>query len=94
MNEKLQAYDGALNFATDAWTSPNHKAYVAVTVYFEMNGVPVSMLLNIVQVTKSHSGLNLAAAFVKILDDFCISNKVSLHLLISSYTPPLTDSLF
>jgi len=35
------------------------------------------MLLDIVEVARSHSGLNLAAAFTKILDDFGISNKVS-----------------
>lgn len=61
----------------DAWTSPNHKAYVAVSVHFEKEGVPVSMILDIVEVARSHSGLNLAAAFAKILDDFGISEKVS-----------------
>ena len=66
-----------MSFATDAWTSPNHKAYVAVTVHFENNGKPVSMLLDIVELACSHSGLNLAAAFAKILEDFGISDKVS-----------------
>jgi hypothetical protein len=66
-----------LSFATDAWTSPNHKAYIAVTVHFEEGGVPISMLLDIVEVARSHSGLNLAAAFAKILDDFGIADKVS-----------------
>lgn len=68
-----------MNFATDAWTSPNNKAYVAVIVYFEKDGVPISMLLDIVEVARSHSGLNLAAAFAKILDDFGISDKVRSH---------------
>ena len=62
---------------TDAWTSPNHKAYIAITVHFENKGVPVSMLLDIVEVARSHSGLNLAAAFAKILEDFGISDKVN-----------------
>ena len=62
---------------TDAWTSPNHKAYVAVTVHFENEGVPVVMLLDIVELTQSHSGFNLAAAFARILEDFRISDKVS-----------------
>ena len=66
-----------MSFATDAWTSPNHKAYIAVTVHFENNGKPVSMLLDIVELACSHSGLNLAAAFAKILEDFGISDKVS-----------------
>jgi len=66
-----------LSFQTDAWTSPSHKAYVAVTVAFEFNGVQLMMLLDIVEVAKSHSEINLAAAFAKILDDFGISDKVS-----------------
>ena len=38
------------------------------------------MLLDIVEVAESHSGLNLAAAFAKILDDFGISDKVRVFL--------------
>ena len=72
----IQDHEGALNFATDAWTSPNHKAYVAVSVHFENAGVPISMLLDIVEVPCSHSGLNLATAFARILEDFGISKKV------------------
>jgi len=65
----------------DGWTSPNHKAFIAVTVHFKKDGVPISMLLDIVEVARSHSGLNLAAAFAKILDDFGISDKVRYLLL-------------
>ena len=72
----LQEYDGKLSFATDAWTSPNHKAYVAVTVHFECEGKPIAMLLDIVEVTRSHNGVTLAAEFAKILEEFGISHKV------------------
>ena len=34
----LQEYEGQLIFATDAWTSPNHKAFVAFTVHFAHEG--------------------------------------------------------
>jgi hypothetical protein len=47
-----------------------------VTVHFEVDGSPVTMLLDIVEVAKSHSGINLAVVFAKILNDFGISNKV------------------
>jgi ABC-type uncharacterized transport system permease subunit len=67
-----------LNFATDAWTSPNHKAYVAFTVHFAHEGAPVSMLLDFVEVAKSHSGVNLAVAFANVLEEFGISDKVLL----------------
>ena len=77
MAKMLQDHDGDLSFATDAWMSPNHKAFVAVTVHFESNGHLISMLLDLVEVAMSHSGLNLAAAFAKILDEFGISAKVS-----------------
>ncbi|KAF8264388.1 hypothetical protein EI94DRAFT_1554650, partial [Lactarius quietus] len=51
----LQEYDGKLSFATDAWTSPNQKAYVAITVHLECDGKPLSTLLDVVEVPKSHS---------------------------------------
>ena len=72
-----QEYDGLLSFATDAWTSPNSKAYIAITVHLEQNGVPLCTLLDLVEVRESHSGTNLASAFAQILCDFGISNKVS-----------------
>jgi hypothetical protein len=36
----------------DAWTSPNHRVFVAVTMHFEHNGQPLAMLLDIVEVPK------------------------------------------
>lgn len=72
----LREHEGSLSFATDAWTSPNHKAFVAVTVHFENDGVPVCMILDVVEVALSHSGVNLAAAFADILDEFGVSDKV------------------
>jgi hypothetical protein len=75
--DTLQKYEGNLNFATDVWTSPNHKAFVAFTVHFEHKGTPILMLLNLVEVAKSHSGVNLAEAFAKVLEDFGIKDKIS-----------------
>jgi hypothetical protein len=42
------------------------------------------ILLDLVEVAVSHSGLNLATAFAKILDDFGISDKVSIEVILSS----------
>jgi hypothetical protein len=47
---KLKEYEGQLNFTTDAWTSPNHKAFVALTVHLEEKGVPLCLVLDIVEV--------------------------------------------
>ena len=74
---QTQEHNGALIFATDTWTSPNHNAYVAVTVHFENAGVPILMLLDIIEVMCLHTGFNLAMAFSKILEEFRISDKVS-----------------
>ncbi len=77
----------------DVWSSPNHCAFVAVTVHLEQDGLPLCLLLDIVEVAEvcahvcslcfqltldqSHNGFNLAAAFAQILDDFKIEKKVS-----------------
>lgn len=74
----FEEYDGKVSFATDAWTSPNHKAFVAITVHLEHNGSPLSMLLDLVEVPKSHTGVNLAIAFAEVLQTFGIKEKVRL----------------
>jgi hypothetical protein len=54
-----EEYPGHLHFATDAWTSPNHRAFVAWTVYLEYNGEMLCFLLDIIKVPEvsylSHS---------------------------------------
>ena len=73
----LEEHNGDLNFATNAWTLPNHKAFIAVTIHFKKDGKLMCILLDLVEVTESHSSVNLAMAFAKVLDDFGISKKVS-----------------
>lgn len=50
-----------------------------MTVHFENKGSPITMLLDLVEVPHSHSGLHLAEAFAKILDEFGISEKVLIN---------------
>ena len=70
-------YNGKLNFAMDSWLSPNHKAYFAITVHFKWDGGPFSMLLDLVEVAKLHTGVNLGIAFTNVLKNFGIEEKVS-----------------
>ena len=79
MNMIYQDYDGELNFSTDGWTLLNHKAYIAITVHFQIDGKGVFMLLDLVKVACSHTRVNLALAFAKVLDDFGIDHKVRLY---------------
>ena len=72
-----QEYEGALNFATDCWMSPNHKVFIAITVHFKNKGILIKMLLDLVEVARSHLGANLAEAFTKVLEEFGIKDKVS-----------------
>ncbi|KAL1936981.1 hypothetical protein VTO73DRAFT_2438 [Trametes versicolor] len=72
----LQEYEGELSFATDAWSSPNHHAFIAVTVHFVLNDEPVSMLLDLLEVAESHSGARLAEAFMHVLQDFGVEEKM------------------
>ena len=47
-----------------------------MTVNLKQDGVPLCMLLDLVEVARLHSGMNLAEEFAKILGDFGISKKV------------------
>ena len=49
---------------------------MAFMVHFAHKGTPISMLLELVEVAKSHLGVNLAAALAKVLEEFGISDKV------------------
>lgn len=63
---------------------------MAVTVHLEHDGEPICLLLDVVEVARSHSGINLAAAFAEILEDFGIGEKVS---YLSELTKTLTHHL-
>lgn len=54
-SEQLQEYPGALNFVTDAWSSPNHRAFVVWTVHIKHDGHPLSFLLDIMEVAEVSS---------------------------------------
>ncbi|KAJ7665490.1 hypothetical protein B0H14DRAFT_2658510 [Mycena olivaceomarginata] len=47
---ELKEYDGRLSFATDAWTSPNHCAFVAWTIHLQHKHEPLVLLLDIFEV--------------------------------------------
>ncbi|KZV80206.1 hypothetical protein EXIGLDRAFT_630613 [Exidia glandulosa HHB12029] len=48
----LKEYDGELSFATDTWTSPNHQPLMAVTVTFVFKDEPLTLLLDVVELSK------------------------------------------
>jgi hypothetical protein len=66
-----------MSFMTDAWLSPNYRAFVAFCVHLEHKGKPLSMPLDIVEVAASHAGLELVTVFAKVLNGFGLADKVS-----------------
>lgn len=78
---QIKNYPGSLSFATDAWTSPNDRPFVTFTVHLELNQVPTSILLDIVELLDSHTGQNLAQVFANVLKDFSIEDKVSARVM-------------
>lgn len=48
-----------MNFATNAWTTPNHRAFIVLVVYFEYKGAVKILLLDLRELPISHSGANL-----------------------------------
>jgi hypothetical protein len=48
----LKNHPGLLHFATDAWTSPNHRAFIAWTVHLEFKGKMLCFLLDIIEVAE------------------------------------------
>ncbi|KAG2094206.1 uncharacterized protein F5147DRAFT_747828 [Suillus discolor] len=62
----LQEYEGRMNFTTDAWTSENHRAFVAVAVHLEHEGVPLSFPLDIVEVATVRKSLTLTIVHIMI----------------------------
>ena len=50
---------------------------MAITVHFEVEGSPIVLPLDVVEVAFSHTGEALAKAFQDVLDSFGISHKVN-----------------
>ncbi|KIK92032.1 hypothetical protein PAXRUDRAFT_148193, partial [Paxillus rubicundulus Ve08.2h10] len=69
-------YDGKVNFTTDAWMAPNHRAFIAFSVHLAHKGEALTMPLDIIEVARSHTGLEMATVFAKILEDFRLMDKV------------------
>ena len=50
-----QEYPGRVSFATDAWTSPNHRGFLAWTIHLEHEGRMLAFVLDIIEVPEVSS---------------------------------------
>ncbi|CAB5213516.1 unnamed protein product [Rhizophagus irregularis] len=72
----LQNVPGKISFALDAWTSPNILGFLGITChYIDANWKLRDILLDFVYLEGSHSGENLANAFLKCLEEKKIFTK-------------------
>ncbi|KIY60750.1 hypothetical protein CYLTODRAFT_330178, partial [Cylindrobasidium torrendii FP15055 ss-10] len=74
----LKEYDGLFAFSTDCWSSPNHHAWMSINIHITLKGEskPKTFLLDFVELLRSHTGANMARAFVDSLHKFGIAEKV------------------
>lgn len=61
-----------------------------MTVHFERAGKPFAMLLDLVEVAESHTGVNLGTAFANVLKKFGIEERV--RVLNDYQKRPLTSA--
>ncbi|KAH9918531.1 uncharacterized protein BXZ73DRAFT_52866 [Epithele typhae] len=81
----LREYEGRLSISTDCWSSPNGNAFMAVIVHFEHDGEPLSMVLDVVEVAKSHTGQTLGETQIRILCEFGIKEMVCASECVQTY---------
>ncbi|KIK57252.1 hypothetical protein GYMLUDRAFT_61541 [Collybiopsis luxurians FD-317 M1] len=78
---ELQAYKGELPIALDCWTSPNHHTFMSISVSWLHNNENgeqlMTMLLDFLELPRSHSTENMAQAAVQTLREYGIEKKVS-----------------
>lgn len=73
----VQANDSRVSYQTDAWTSPNHRAFVAFYINLERDGHPIRFLLDMREVPCSHTGAALAHDMKAMMEEYDIVEKVS-----------------
>lgn len=65
-----------VSITTDIWTSDSNVAYITVTCHFINKNTLLTRVLNTQKIAEAHTGVNIAAAMSKILDDWNIKEKV------------------
>ena len=76
-----QNIPGKISFTLDCWTSPNAIPFLGITSHFINSDWKLNdILIDFVHLSGSHSGENLANAFLNCIhNDFNILNKVMLY---------------
>jgi hypothetical protein len=75
--EHLKSFPGQIHIAFDGWRSRNrHALYGIVCFYIDRHGAPSKLVLGLPELKISHSGENIAAQIVEILESYEILDRV------------------
>ena len=67
----LSTVPGQIHIAFDGWRSRNrHALYGVVCFYIDCNGAPSKLVLGLPELKISHSGENIAAKIMEILESY------------------------
>lgn len=78
MKNMFEEFDGRVNLTTDGWTSTNGKSFISVTVhYIDSSFKQWNIQCEIVEITVSHTGLNLAITLYEACCRLGINDKVN-----------------
>src|SRR5829696_1809264 len=73
----LQKLPGKISFTIDIWTSPSTKSFLCLTDHFiDINWKLQNTIIDFIEIFESHSGENIKEAFVLLLKNYSIQNKV------------------
>ncbi|KAM4054434.1 restless-like transposase [Hirsutella rhossiliensis] len=75
--DNLKSTPGQIHIAFDGWRSRNrHALYGIICFYIDKDGVPSKLVLGMPELKISHSGENIAAQILEILESYEILDKV------------------
>ncbi|OAQ57863.1 restless-like transposase [Pochonia chlamydosporia 170] len=75
--DHLKSFPGQIHIAFDGWRSRNrHALYGIVCFYVDKNGAPSKLVLGLPELKVSHSGENIAAQILEILESYEILDRV------------------
>jgi hypothetical protein len=75
--DHLRSVPGQIHIAFDGWRSRNrHALYGIVWLYVDKNGVPSKLVLSLPELKNCHSGGNIAARILEILESYEILERV------------------
>lgn len=75
----LNEYEGCFNAIYDCWMAGNGNEFLAFFVSFVHNGKLYIICLDMVEMTVAHTGKNLAAASLAVLERFGIAGRMLGH---------------